>query len=124
MEQKHLYHLVDPSPWPILTATSALSMLLGVVMYIHSFSGGFFIVFLGLSSLITCMSFWWRDVVREATYEGRHSIIVQIGLRYGMALFILSEVCFFVAFFVAFLRYTFRNYRGWISHLLISYYIQ
>jgi len=102
MEQKHLYHLVDPSPWPILTATSALSMLIGVVMYMHSFSYGFFVAFLGIFSLIVCMGIWWRDVVREATFEGRHSTLVQIGLRYGMALFILSEVCFFVAFFWGF----------------------
>ena len=102
MEQKHLYHLVDPSPWPILTATSALSMLLGVVLYMHSISNGLFVSLLGVLSVTVCMGYWWRDVVREATYEGCHSLVVQRGLRLGMALFILSEVCFFVAFFWGF----------------------
>ncbi len=102
MEQKHLYHLVDPSPWPILTAISALSMLIGAVMYMHSFINGFFVVLFGLITLIICMSIWWRDVIREATFEGRHTVVVQQGLRYGMLLFILSEVLFFVAFFWAY----------------------
>ena len=102
MEQKHLYHLVDPSPWPILTATSALSLLIGVVMYIHSYINGFFVVFISLVALLFCMGIWWRDVIREATYEGHHSSVVQVGLRYGMVLFILSEVCVFVAFFWGF----------------------
>lgn len=102
MEQKHLYHLVDPSPWPILTATSALSMLLGATMYFHSYSNGLFVAFLGFISVIACMSIWWRDIIREGTFEGRHSTVVQKGLRLGMALFILSEVCFFAAFFWGF----------------------
>lgn len=102
MKQKHLYHLVDRSPWPFLTAFSALSMLIGVVLYLHSYSYGLFTSLLGLVSLIFCMSCWWYDIVFEATYEGRHTTVVQTGLRYGMILFILSEVCFFVAFFWAF----------------------
>lgn len=100
--QQHLFHLVTTSAWPILTAFSALSMLIGVVMYMHSYSRGFFVAFTGLISLVWCMSMWWRDVIREATYRGDHTSVVQVGLRYGMLLFILSEVCFFVAFFWAF----------------------
>jgi heme/copper-type cytochrome/quinol oxidase subunit 3 len=56
----------------------------------------------GLFSVIACMGFWWRDVVREGTLEGYHTNIVQLGLRYGMILFIVSEVMFFFAFFWAF----------------------
>jgi cytochrome c oxidase subunit 3 len=100
--QQHLFHLVTTSPWPLLTSLSALSMLIGVVMYMHSYSNGLFVAFTGLFSLVTCMSVWWRDVIREATYRGDHTSVVQVGLRYGMLLFILSEVCFFVAFFWAF----------------------
>jgi cytochrome c oxidase subunit 3 len=102
MGQKHLYHLVDPSPWPFYTATSALSLLIGVVMYMHSYTNGFFVVLLSLVTLIVCMGIWWRDVIREATFEGRHTSVVQTGLRYGMVLFIISEVLFFAAFFWGF----------------------
>jgi len=102
MEQKHLYHLVDPSPWPILTAFSVMSLLIGGVMYMHSIVNGLFILLIGLISTIICMGIWWRDVIREGTYEGQHTSVVQIGLKYGMLLFILSEVMFFFAFFWGF----------------------
>jgi cytochrome c oxidase subunit 3 len=45
---------------------------------------------------------WWRDVIREATFEDQHTAVVQKGLRLGMILFIVSEVMFFFAFFWAF----------------------
>lgn len=101
-EQKHLFHLVDASPWPILTAHSVMSMLLGVVLYMHRYEQGLLVLFIGLISTLICMVLWWRDVIREATYEGCHTLVVQIGLRYGMLLFIVSEVMFFFAFFWAF----------------------
>lgn len=100
--QKHLNHLVDPSPWPFVTSMTTLTLLIGVVMYMHSYAKGLLVIVLGLLGLLYCLFLWWRDVVREGTYEGRHTNVVQVGLRYGMLLFILSEVCFFVAFFWAF----------------------
>jgi cytochrome c oxidase subunit 3 len=45
---------------------------------------------------------WWKDIVFEAVVEKAHSAIVKIGFRFGMMLFIASEVMFFVAFFWAF----------------------
>jgi heme/copper-type cytochrome/quinol oxidase subunit 3 len=102
MEKKHLYHLVDESPWPLVTAFSVQGMLLGAVMYMQSIYNGFLVLSLGLISTILCAMFWWRDVIREGTYEGEHTKIVQRGLRIGMILFIVSEVMFFVAFFWAY----------------------
>lgn len=102
LPQKHLYHLVDPSPWPFLTGTAALSFLIGVVMYSHSLYNGFFVLLASLCTLLAVMGIWWRDVVREATLQGRHTSVVQRGLRFGMLLFILSEILFFVAFFWGF----------------------
>lgn len=100
--QKHGYHLVDPSPWPILTAFSIFSLLVGAVMYMHSYSMGLFLLVYSLALVGVCTTLWWRDVIREATYEGYHTKLVQKGLAYGMLLFILSEIWFFVAFFWAF----------------------
>jgi cytochrome c oxidase subunit 3 len=45
---------------------------------------------------------WWRDVIIEAEREKAHTPVVQIHLRYGMILFIASEVMFFVAWFWAY----------------------
>jgi len=42
---------------------------------------------------------WWRDISREATLLGLHSGVVELGIRWGMVLFICSEVFFFVSFF-------------------------
>ena len=58
----------------------------------------------GLLLVLYTMFVWWRDVILEAEHGGHHSPVVQLGLRYGMALFICSEVMFFVAFFWAFFR--------------------
>jgi cytochrome c oxidase subunit 3 len=100
--QKHPFHLVDPSPWPLLGSIGALASTIGGVMYMHSFTLGGTLLTLGLTTLIYTMFVWWRDVIRESTYEGHHTTVVQLGLRYGMILFIVSEVMFFLAFFWAF----------------------
>src|SRR5213076_716572 len=98
-EQKHLYHLVDRSPWPIITAFGILSMLLGGVMYMHLIKKGLFVLCFSLIVVLYSVSLWCRDIIREGTYEGHHTLIVQKGLRYGMILFIVSEIMFFFAFF-------------------------
>jgi heme/copper-type cytochrome/quinol oxidase subunit 3 len=100
--QRHPYHLVDASPWPIVSSLSALVTATGAAMFMHSFQNGEKILFLGLFMVISSMSVWWRDVIREATFNGYHTKTVQYGLRMGMILFIVSEVMFFFAFFWAF----------------------
>ena len=97
---KHPWHLVDPSPWPVLGALGALALTLGAVLFMH---GGTWLVMAGGGAIILfTMYVWWRDVVREAEHQGHHSAAVQIGLRFGMLLFIASEVMFFVAWFWAY----------------------
>lgn len=105
--KKHPYHLVEPSPWPLLGALAAGLLAVGAVMYMHDveFGGvkvGLKGLLIGLLSVLAVMFFWWKDVIYEAVVEKAHSSIAQIGMRYGMALFIASEVMFFVAFFWAF----------------------
>jgi cytochrome c oxidase subunit 3 len=100
--QKHPYHLVDPSPWPLMTSMAAFLSTLGGVLYMHGYPGGTVVLPFGILTLLYSMSIWWRDVVRESTFQGHHTSAVQLGLRYGMILFIVSEVMFFVAFFWAF----------------------
>jgi cytochrome c oxidase subunit 3 len=102
MTQKHPFHLVDPSPWPLVTSTAAFIVTTSAVLYIHGFSGGSYYFFFSLLYLIFAILIWWRDIIREGTFEGQHTSIVQLGLRFGIILFIVSEVIFFVAFFWAF----------------------
>jgi cytochrome c oxidase subunit 3 len=98
----HSFHLVDPSPWPLLGSLSAVMITFSGVAYMHGYIGGGSSLVLGFISLFVVLWGWWRDIVREATFEGQHTRSVQTGLRSGMILFIVSEVMFFVAFFWAF----------------------
>ncbi|MCR9237389.1 MAG: cytochrome c oxidase subunit 3 [Alphaproteobacteria bacterium] len=95
----HDYHLVDPSPWPFVGSASALALALGAVGYFHEASALWMLP--GFLGVIYTMIAWWRDVIKES-HEGHHTKVVQLHLRYGMILFIASEVMFFVAWFWAF----------------------
>ena len=98
----HPYHRVNPSPWPLVGAIAGGVFFMGMVLYMHDKASFGLAVTPGLILILATMFFWWRDVVREAEVDKAHTPVVQIGLRYGMALFIASEVMFFVAFFWAF----------------------
>jgi cytochrome c oxidase subunit 3 len=97
----HDYHLVDPSPWPLVMSIFAFIMAVGGIMWMKGIWGGYVFGF-GLIGVLYVMIAWWTDVVKEAEYGGFHTRVVQISLRYGMILFIASEVMFFVAWFWAF----------------------
>ncbi len=97
---KHPFHLVDPSPWPLLGAFSALILASGALVVMRA--DNYWLLLIGFMCVIGVMFGWWRDVLKEAQHQGHHTKTVQIGLRYGMALFIASEVMFFSAFFWAF----------------------
>lgn len=99
---RHPFHLVTPSPWPLLASLGAFLLTLGGVMYMHSYRWGGYVLSFGVFYLLFIAILWWRDVIREATFEGMHTKEVQRGLRLGMILFIASEVMFFFAFFWAY----------------------
>ena len=101
-QHAHPYHLVSPSPWPVVGAFGALTLAVGGIMYMHELAYGSAVLAIGSLLVAFTMVVWWRDVVREAEHEGHHTPVVQLGLRYGMVLFIASEVMFFVAWFWAF----------------------
>ncbi|HEY5299787.1 MAG TPA: cytochrome c oxidase subunit 3, partial [Acetobacteraceae bacterium] len=100
---KQPYHLVDPSPWPIIGALGAALIVTGIVLAAHY--GSYAALVIGALIAFTVMFFWWRDVIRESRIPGLYSPVVRLGLRYGMMFFICSEVMFFVAFFWAFFNY-------------------
>ncbi len=95
----HPYHLVNPSPWPFMGAVAGLVFTGGMVLLMHDVTS--WVMPIGVLLILATMWLWWRDVVRES-HGGDHTSVVQLGLRYGMLLFIASEVMFFAAFFWAF----------------------
>jgi cytochrome c oxidase subunit 3 len=96
---QHDYHLVNPSPWPILGAFFGLVLTIGAVIWMRG--GTSLITIAGFLGIIYVMIVWWRDIINEAQ-TGDHTKVVQLHLRYGMILFIASEVMFFVAWFWAY----------------------
>ena len=122
---KHDYHLVNPSPWPVVGAFAAFLCAVGLVTWMKGVAhpvdlagaqldglarfwaevsnailtkGKLWIA--GAGAVILTFTFvgWWSDVIKESN-QGDHTPVVDIGLRYGMILFIASEVMFFVAWF-------------------------
>nr|ALO76658.1 cytochrome c oxidase subunit 3 [Ceratocanthus sp. CER01] len=98
--KNHPYHLVDVSPWPILGALSAMISMIGIIKWFHMFNNNLFL--LGMTITMLIMYQWWRDITREGTFQGLHTYPVTMGLRWGMILFITSEVFFFLSFFWGF----------------------
>lgn len=108
----HDYHIIDPSPWPFIGSMGALTMAIGGVAWMQYLKGGSlnlfglqmatpWIFFIGLALVLYTMFGWWSDTIKEA-HEGHHTRVVSLHLRYGMIMFIASEVMFFVAWFWAF----------------------
>ena len=96
------YHLVDPSPWPILLSFSLLTLTTGAVLYMHGFNNGGLVLTLGFLLTSSGMALWFRDVISEATLLGCHTREVKNGLMLGVFLFIVSEVFAFLSVFWAF----------------------
>ena len=100
---KQPYHLVDPSPWPICGALGGGIVVFGIVTAAKG--GGFIPLIIGVLLVLGVMTMWGRDVWKESATAGLHSPVVRLGLRYGMTLFIASEVMFFVGFFWAYFHF-------------------
>nr|YP_010693425.1 cytochrome c oxidase subunit III [Gonopsimorpha nigrosignata]WCB99307.1 cytochrome c oxidase subunit III [Gonopsimorpha nigrosignata] len=99
-KKNHPYHLVDYSPWPLTGSIGALTLTMGAVLWLHK--NELLLMILGIMILMMTMIQWWRDIIRESTFQGNHTIKVTNGLKMGMILFIISEILFFISFFWSF----------------------
>nr|QOV03260.1 cytochrome c oxidase subunit III [Orfelia nemoralis] len=100
MTHNHPFHLVNISPWPLTGSIGALSLTTGLIMWFHQYS--LFLFMVGMFITIMTMIQWWRDIIRESTFQGFHTYIVKLGMQWGMILFIVSEILFFISFFWGF----------------------
>nr|AVE15608.1 cytochrome c oxidase subunit III [Theopropus elegans] len=100
MNNNHPYHMVTYSPWPIVAAMSLMIAMIGFSKFSYEFNNK--LMFMGMLILMLTIIQWWRDVIRESTFQGWHTKEVMTGLRWGMILFIISEVLFFMSFFWTF----------------------
>ncbi|WP_304171226.1 cytochrome c oxidase subunit 3 [Phenylobacterium aquaticum] len=117
---KHDYHLVNPSPWPLVGSASATIMALGGVTWMKGLfgleKGTSWLFYAGLAGVLFTMLGWWSDVIKEAN-KGDHTPVVSIGLRYGMIMFIASEVMFFVAWFWIFFEMALFHHHRTLSSI-------
>nr|YP_010035827.1 cytochrome c oxidase subunit III [Brontispa longissima]QQQ89066.1 cytochrome c oxidase subunit III [Brontispa longissima]URQ17581.1 cytochrome c oxidase subunit 3 [Brontispa longissima] len=98
--KNHPFHLVDYSPWPVLGSIAAMITFMGMIKWFHFFNPN--LLFIGTLSVLLIMFQWWRDITRESTFQGNHTLKVTLGMRWGMILFIISEIFFFISFFWGF----------------------
>ena len=114
--KNHDYHILPPSVWPFTGAVGAFVMLVGLVMLFHGM--GPWLALIGLTLVLYTMYAWWSDVITESQV-GDHTPVVQIGLRYGVIMFIISEIMFFAAWFWSFFKhamYPMGEIEGSVQH--------
>jgi cytochrome c oxidase subunit 3 len=104
--RSHLYHIIDPSPWPFFVSISLFNVLAGVILWVNKYVIGGNIFVISFIILVSFVQFWFTDIVREGSYEGKHTSYVQKGLKLGMILFIVSEVMFFFGFFWGYFHFS------------------
>nr|YP_009093735.1 cytochrome c oxidase subunit III [Hemiodoecus leai]AIS38308.1 cytochrome c oxidase subunit III [Hemiodoecus leai] len=93
----HPFHLVNPSPWPIITSVSTMNLMVGLLKWSQTMNSDLLLLSFMSTSIASYQ--WWRDIVREGTFQGMHTLQVQSSLKLGMITFILSEILFFTSFF-------------------------
>jgi cytochrome c oxidase subunit 3 len=101
----HDYHILPPDLVPLLTTLGAFTFTSGMVLFMHDMAGGKVVPLIGLMVLLACLWQWFTKIVREA-HAGDHTPVVQLHQRYGMILFIASEVMFFLGWFWAFFDFS------------------
>jgi cytochrome c oxidase subunit 3 len=104
MKKTHIGNIfiIGFSPWPFFVASAVFSLAINLVGWFHSYSLSFSLILFSVIGIIIFSALWLRDLVREATFLGYHTKVIQRALYLGMLLFILSEVMFFVTFFWTF----------------------
>lgn len=100
LHKNHPFHLVDYRPWPLTGSIGALTFTRGIVTWFHKNNN--YLIVLGIIILLLTTLQWWRDITRESTYQGNHTLKVMSGLKIGILLFIISEIIFFISFFWGF----------------------
>ncbi|MFV9923421.1 MAG: cytochrome c oxidase subunit 3 [Anaplasma ovis] len=104
MKKKHDHHILSQSPWPILLSICSFLSAFGLVRSIHNNSYGMVVLPIGVLLTITVLYKWWFDVIDEANKDNCFTEVVKRGLRFGLAVMILSETMFFFAFFWSFFK--------------------
>nr|YP_010534160.1 cytochrome c oxidase subunit III [Endelus continentalis]UXX50476.1 cytochrome c oxidase subunit III [Endelus continentalis] len=99
-KHNHPFHLVSISPWPLFSSMGIMVMMLGIINWFHHQDN--LLLMIGIIIMVIICTQWWRDMCREGTMQGNHTNMVTLGLKWGMLMFITSEILFFISFFWSF----------------------
>nr|DBA43785.1 TPA_asm: COX3 [Bombus opulentus] len=100
MKKNFPFHMVTISPWPIISSLSLMNFLLSIIIWIYL--NNLMNMIFNLILLIISMLLWFRDIIRESTFQGMHSMNVVMMMKFSMIMFIISEMFFFISFFWTF----------------------
>nr|YP_009400235.1 cytochrome c oxidase subunit III [Floraphis choui]YP_009400313.1 cytochrome c oxidase subunit III [Floraphis meitanensis]ARW70237.1 cytochrome c oxidase subunit III [Floraphis choui]ARW70367.1 cytochrome c oxidase subunit III [Floraphis meitanensis] len=96
------YFILNISPWPILMAFNSFNLMISNIMIMNfKFNS---IMMLNLMLMILIATLWWRDIIRESTFQGNHNFYIMNLIKLSMILFIISEMFLFISFFWNFLH--------------------
>lgn len=99
---RHPYHLIEPSPWPLLISLNLLFFLLGFVSILGGYNYGSYTTLLSLTLVVLIFSLWLYDVISESIFMGFHSYKTSRGLILGFLFFVLTEIMLFFSLFWAY----------------------
>lgn len=102
--QLHPYHLVGPSPWPIFTSFSLMSLALNLGLNFHGYMNNNYFILLSIVTILYSMTLWFKDIIAESTYLGDHTLAVKKGIMQGFLLFVVSEILIFASLFWSYLH--------------------
>nr|YP_009256117.1 cytochrome c oxidase subunit III [Rediviva intermixta]AKS40060.1 cytochrome c oxidase subunit III [Rediviva intermixta] len=97
MNSNHPFHMVTVSPWPFMMSMNIFNLLMSMVNWMYM--NLYWLLIISLMSNFLVMFQWWRDVVRESTFQGFHTYFIVKMMKSSMILFIISELFFFISFF-------------------------
>lgn len=96
------YFILNLSPWPILTALNTFNLIISNIIIINfKFN---LISLINFLIIIIISILWWRDVIRERTFQGNHNFFIINLIKFRIILFIISEIFLFISFFWNFLH--------------------
>lgn len=96
------YFLLNLRPWPILISLNTFNIIISNIILIN-FKFNILII-LNLLIIIIISIIWWRDIIRERTFQGNHNFYIINLIKLRIILFIISEIFLFISFFWNFLH--------------------
>ena len=100
MKKNFPFHIVTISPWPIISSINLLNLILRTILWIYL--NNLTLIIINLIILILVSLIWFRDIIRERTFQGIHSLSVISLIKFRIIIFIISELFFFISFFLTF----------------------